>query len=122
VTESDLLDFVRSSIRSVWTLELLLLLRRHPGRAWAPEELVRELRASEVVVGEGLPVLHAAGLVSAEPGGVYRYAPASPELDLLVRDLETLHRQRPFAVTKAIFSAPSDKLQTLADAFKLKKD
>jgi hypothetical protein len=121
VNETELFDFIRSSIRSVWTLELLFKLRQGSGRPFTPEELVRELRASDVVVSEGLSVLQSAGFVAASDG-TYAYAPASPHLDGLAGQLERLHRERPLAVTTAIFSAPTDKLQSLADAFRLKKD
>ena len=120
--EPDLLDFIRSSIRSVWTLELVLAMRRHPGQSFTPAQLVAELRASDLVVSEGLNVLGSAGLVSADRDGTYRYAPASPTIEHLVQRLERLHGERPMAVTKAIFSAPSDKLQVFADAFRLTKD
>lgn len=119
--ESDLLDFVRSSFRSVWTLELLLFLRRNSAQSWSSPDLVRELRASELVVREGLATLERVGLVSPEADGMVRYAAAHPQLDQLVTRLDALYRERPLAVMQAIFS-PSDKLQTLADAFKFKKE
>lgn len=121
MTESDILDFVRSSFRSVWNVELLLFLSRSPSRAWAAEELVREMRSSDIVVNEGLTMLQAAGLVSPDGSG-FRYAPANPQLHGYVTELDTLYRERPLTVIKAIFSQPSDKLQTFADAFRLKKD
>ncbi len=120
--DPDLLLFIQSSIRSVWSLELLLHLRRHSSRTWRPDELVRELRASDFVVSEALAALQAPGLVTPEQGGTYRYLPASADLDRLVGLLERQYRERPQSVTKAIFSAPSDKLQTFADAFRLKRD
>jgi hypothetical protein len=122
VIENDLLKFIRASFRSVWTVELLLFLRRHSGRAWTAAELVREMRASEFVVREGLMMLQAAGLVATESGWAYRYRPAFPHLDALVRQLDAVYRERPFSVMQMIFSAPGDKLQTFAEAFKLKKD
>ena len=41
-------------------------------------DLVRELRASDVIVAERLEALQAAGLVSPEADGTFRYAPAAP--------------------------------------------
>jgi hypothetical protein len=120
--DSDLLQFIRGSIRSVWNLELLLCLRRHSDRAWQADELVRELRASDFVVEEGLASLQAAGLVGAEAESAYRYAPASIALDKLVQQLDRHYQERPQSVTNAIFSAPNDTLRTFADAFRLKKD
>ncbi len=122
VIQGELLDFVRTSIRSVWTLELLLFLWRSSNSRWTAAQLVQELRASDGIVNEGLASLQAAGLVMSEAGGTFRYAPASSHLDRLVGQLAQLYRERPTTVTKAIFSSPNDRLHTFADAFKLKKD
>jgi hypothetical protein len=122
VIASDLLSFVRASFRSVWTVELLLFLWRHSSRAWTAAELVREMRASEFVVREGLTTLQASGLVGADDECAYRYGPAVVELNAVVEQLDALYRERPFSVMQMIFSAPADKLQILAEAFKLKKD
>jgi hypothetical protein len=122
VIEGELLDFVRTSIRSVWTLELLLLMWRSSARRWSPGDLVRELRASDAVVSEGLASLHTAGLVTPDGDGTFRYAPASARLDRCVQQLAQAYRERPTTVTKAIFGSPNDRLQTFADAFRLKKD
>jgi hypothetical protein len=106
----------------VWTLELLLLMSRSSSRRWSPGELVRELRASDAVVSEGLASLQTAGLVSSEQDGDFRYAPASPRLDRCVQQLAQVYRERPTAVTKAIFGNPNERLHTFADAFRLKRD
>jgi hypothetical protein len=120
--DDELRDFLRHSLRSVWNIELLLWLYRHTGRGWLPADLVQEMRASDVVVSQGISGLQQAGLIMAEAGGTYRYSPASPELDRLVQQLERVYRERPSTVTRALFSAPNDKLATFADAFRLKKD
>ncbi|NNM71740.1 hypothetical protein [Enterovirga aerilata] len=119
--ENELLEFVRFSIRSVWNVELLLHLRRTAGRTWEAEELVRELRASASVVKDGLEALQKAGLVAADGNGGWRYAPASATFDRLTEELEALYRERPTAVTQALF-ARTDKLRSFADAFRLRKD
>ena len=51
--DDDLLRFVASSFPSVWTLELLLILKRDR-RRWSREELVATMRASELVVSNAL--------------------------------------------------------------------
>jgi hypothetical protein len=122
VIEGELLEFVRTSIRSVWTLELLLLMWRSSSTRWSATQLVRELRASDAVVSDGLASLHAAGLVTPGGDGTFWYAPASPRLDRCVQQLAQVYRERPTAVTKAIFGNPNERLHTFADAFRLKKD
>ena len=59
----ELTRFIRSTFRSVWSLELLCLLRQHPDRDWTPDEMVAALRASDLIVRESISALTAAGLV-----------------------------------------------------------
>jgi hypothetical protein len=114
------LSLIRSSITSVWALELLLFLKRHRASAWSVEQLVRELRGSSPLIADLVISLHRGGLVE-EAGGAYRYAPASDEIRSLVDQLERLSSERPLAVRNAILAAPHDKIQVFADAFKIKK-
>ncbi|MET0294303.1 MAG: hypothetical protein ABW042_04745 [Phenylobacterium sp.] len=115
-----LLTFVREHIRSVWALELLLLLRRAPERNWTPDDLVRELRASGPLVSANLQALQNAGLIACDEAGRCRYAPAAEVLDRLCAELEAAYRERPVALINVIASPP-DKLQSLADAFRIRK-
>lgn len=119
--EDELLGFVRSSIKSVWNVELLLHLKRSGDRAWGADQLVRELRASASVVKDGLQMLQNCGLAASDEAGLWRYAPASPVFDRLTSELDVLYRERPTAVTQALFSR-TDQLRSFADAFRLRKD
>lgn len=118
--DDDLLAFIQGSIPSVWALELLLLLRREPERSWATEELARELRATERLVSDQAAALQTAGLVACSDR--CGYAPAAPRLDELCARLETVYRQRPGQVIRAIMARPNEKLQIFADAFRLRGD
>lgn len=118
----DLQAFIRACVRSVWALELLVLLKREPVRAWTAEGLVHEMRASTAVVADVLECFEQTGLVRQEPPGSWTYAPAAPALAQLADQLETAYRERPARVIKAILSSPNDKLQSFADAFRFKGD
>jgi hypothetical protein len=120
VLEPNLISFIRSSIRSVWALELLLLLRRHAPRAMGVEEMARELRGTDTLVLKCLPQLETAGLIASDAAG-YRFAPASPALQELSALLEKEYRERPVAVVDTIVSAPSDRIKDFADAFRFKE-
>jgi len=115
--DQDLLNFIRSSIRSVWTLELLLLLRRE-SKEWTSSELVRELRASTTVVETSLESLQASGLISCHEGRC-AYRPAAPVLDELCGALERAYAEQPVRIVNEILS-PKSKMQGFADAFRLK--
>lgn len=116
------LELIRSSIKSTWALELLLFIRRHAARLWTIDELTVELRSSPSLVASILASLKKANLVREEPGGLYRYAPSTPELDDLVRQLDEINAERPLALIREVISAPNDKLISFVDAFKLRKD
>lgn len=115
----DVRAFIRSTVNSVWALELLLFLRSHDRRSWSIQELTRELRASPLIVERGLLTFGAAGLISEEPDGA-RYAPASDRLDALVREIAAVYAKLPQAVSNEIYAADS-KIQDFADAFKFRK-
>jgi hypothetical protein len=114
--------FLRGTVRSVWELELLLLLRLQRARLWTADELVHDLRASVLIVGDSLDALQKAGLVSRNANDQYQYWPIAPELDHLVDDVAMAYASSPVAVTEAILSAPNSSVRIFADAFKIKKD
>ena len=117
--EPEFVEFVRRHVRSVWALELLLLLKRDPQRCWVAAEIVRELRASQSLVADNLAALLQSGLVVLDDNDCYRYAPAGPVLGRLCDQLEAAYAQRPVAVINLI-ATPQDPIQSLADAFKFR--
>lgn len=118
--DEEVLRFVQSSFRSVWSLELLLLLKRH-SRAWTKEELVASLRASELVVTQAIESLVAAGLAAADNDARVTYAP-TPRSRELVEATELLYARRPDAVRRAIVSPLPGSLSAFADAFRLRRE
>lgn len=119
--DSQILDFIRSSVKTVWSLELLLFMRRNAKRSWTPDELVRELRSSRTIVAETIAVYVQGGIVREEETG-FRYGPATVELDWVVEQLAGEYAERPTAVVNAIVEAQSNKLQDFANAFRIKRD
>ena len=116
----DLLRFIGASFRSVWALELLLLVRQER-RVWSRDELISTLRASELVVNKVIGELEAAGLVGLEGDGA-RFMPVSDEIARHVEEVEKLYLARPDAVRRAIVSATASGATAFADAFRLRKD
>lgn len=115
--EPQLLAFVRSSIPSIWALELLLLLRRAaPGRL-TREEMVQHLRATPNLIDRLLSRFASLGLVNEE-NGAFRFECALSETEQLCEALAVAADERPIALRDAIISAPNEKLRDLADAFK----
>lgn len=116
----DLFRFIGSSFRSVWALELLLLVK-HERRVWSRPELISTLRGSELVVNKALEELVAAGLVSIEGEGA-RYMPVSDDLAREVDEVEKLYSARPDAVRRAIVSTTASGATAFADAFRLRRE
>ena len=113
-----LATFISSSFRSVWALELLLLLKRE-SRPSTPAELVAKLRASPSVVENALHSLIAAGLADGD-GTAFSYMPVSPESASLVEETEQLYRSRPDRVRRLIVISSNKGLTAFSDAFRLK--
>jgi predicted transcriptional regulator len=121
ISEDDVLGFAAALFKSVWALELLLVLHRGHERAWSADELIKELRSSRVVIAEALNNLVAAGLVVEDETGRYRYHAAGPATDEMIVELEKLYVTKPTVIAREIVSTPNMKLKLLSDAFRIKK-
>lgn len=117
-SDEDVLRFIAASFPSVWSLELVLTIRRDR-RPWAMEELVSRMRASELVVSKAVVSLVAAGLASLETDGAL-YLPVSSDVDACMERVEQLYRTRPNTVRRAIVSASASSATAFANAFKLR--
>jgi hypothetical protein len=122
VLSERLRKFIRANVRTIWALEMLLLLCRNQGRPWTPDELNRELRGSIGLVHDILGKFEQAGLVKREADDLYRWAPSTAESQKAGEELVSTYLSHPFSVIKAITEGQTERIQTLADAFKIKKD
>jgi len=118
----DVLSFIRSAIKSVWALELLLHLHRAPDRSWDAEALSLEMRSNRDLVQSILTTYEQSGLVALESDGKYTYRPASPHLAAIVDEIAKAYAATPLTLIKHIVSAPNEKIQSFADAFKFRTD
>lgn len=122
VARKEIEDFVRATFRSVWALELLLLLRNNRDRSLSHREMVDSLTASDIVVSQGLDNLSMVGLVTRGPDGSARYSAGQSRADQLVEATESFYATSPNAVRRIIISALNPGLTAFADAFRLRKD
>lgn len=118
--EDSLARFIKSAFRSIWSLELLLLVRGRADHWWSHDELIAALRASEQVLAGGIADLVSAGLVRSE-GERLQYSPGSPGLEATVQEVARLYASRPNKVRRLIV-AGEDQLTRFADAFRLRGD
>lgn len=119
--ENALRRFIRSAFGSVWSLELLLLVRQRPGHRWSHDELIDALRASEQVLSKSTADLETAGLVAVDAEGLLGYI-ATSELDATVAAVARLYASRPGAVRRMIVGGGLDPAISFADAFRIRKD
>jgi hypothetical protein len=113
--------FLKMAVPSMEAAELLLQFHSNPGRALSIREAIAQIRP-------GIPTEEAekclaycasAGLLARE-GGAYRYLPdAAPAL--LVDRLAEAYTQRPVTLVRIIYALRDSKIQSFADAFKLRK-
>ena len=94
---------VERHLDSAGLLDLLLLLRGRPDRAWTAGEICDELRCPPGWPGEQLRRLRAAGLAAREGDG-HRYAPATPRLAAAVDSLAGTWRRDRARVTRLILA------------------
>lgn len=118
VSPEQLTTFIGTSFRSVWALEVLLLLKRE-GHTLTTEELVAALRASTAVVNQALASLVAGGLATSD-GRSAAYQPVTPDLAALVDAAERSYATRPDQVRRIIIAAANPSLIAFSDAFRLK--
>jgi hypothetical protein len=115
--DPEVKTFVLDNVRSVWALELLLLLRRGRERAWTAKELTRRFPTTVSLVDSVLEQFRLFGLVRRDSAGA-RYEPAADFLDELCHKLEAAYRERPAAVRSLIGKQP-DYVRSLAAAFRI---
>jgi predicted deacylase len=117
--------FIHTAIPSVAAAELLLLIFRHPGRWWTALEL-RGALPSDVNITEAetaacLDALRSRGLVEFDDKKRTRYCAASDALDTQVRTLAQAYNERPVTLIRMIYALRDSKIQSFADAFKIRK-
>ena len=116
-------DTVRFPDGSVGELELLLLLRDDPNRAWTPHEAAARLHHLPDWVAGRLDQLVGRRLAIrlAEPLTAYRFEPATTALETSVDAVAEAFRGRRTAMISLIYSRPGGPAR-LSDAFRLRGD
>lgn len=117
-----LVRFLQASIPSFSAAEILLFLVEHADREWAPEALAGAMQPTAVSLPEveqSLALFRTQGLVREQPAGHFRYAASS---DQAVAELAQAYRERPVTLIRTIYALADLRIQSFADAFRLKKD
>ena len=117
--------FLRAAVPTVDAAELLLLLRREPGRWWTAGDASAALAPTTVVTEADsvryFGIFQAAALLALAPDKRVQYKPASELLEAHARTLEQAYRERPVTLIRVIYALRDSRIQSFADAFKLRR-
>jgi hypothetical protein len=121
-TDQDIEEFIGDSFASIWDLELLSALLDSDGQCATSAELVERMRASELVVVQGIECLVAAGIAAIEGDGRLHFRPVNDELADCARQACEFYARFPGRARRLIVSRQQPGLKAFADAFRLRKD
>ena len=117
--------FIQTAIPSVEAAELLIVFARHPEREMAATDALAALpRGVPLDEAQAAPLLEGfvgRGLLSRGAGQGYRYAPSTSELRAHAEMLAQAYNQRPVTLIRIIYALRDSKIQSFAEAFRLRK-
>jgi hypothetical protein len=108
-------------VDSLDTLEVVMLLFRERQRPWSPEDVARELRISLRVARRELDRMRSRGIAS-ETDGAYRFVDSDVDKAAAVARIAAAYGTRRIELINYVASQTLKRIQSIADAFKLKKD
>jgi hypothetical protein len=121
----DFCRFLQTTIPAVDAAELLLLLKRNPDSAWSAAEAAARLRPSvpvtEADVARYLELFQARGVAAVQEDRRAQYRPATEELRMFGDMLALAYKERPVTLIRMIYALRDSRIQTFADAFKLRR-
>jgi hypothetical protein len=114
---ADVLTLVRERVSGLDDLEMLLLVRGDPVRAWTPSCAAARLGVPEARGAEALQALHAAALLAMDERATARrffYRPATPALESAVNALARLCSVRPADVIRMLNEHALERVRAAA--------
>lgn len=121
----DVQRFLAQNIESLEQLDILRLLDESPEREWTAEALAVGVQAPPRAVLNYLAGLQGKGLLTMTLRGedkTWRHGSATPDLDRQVTRVLEQYRQRPVTMIKLVYARTTRVLETLAEAFRFRKD
>jgi hypothetical protein len=121
----DFCRFLQQNIPSVDAAELLLFLRTHPDSSWGAHEAAANLRPgvqiADADAARYADTFAARGLVLAGPDKRVQFKPATEELEMYTQMLALAYKERPVTLIRMIYALRDSRIQTFADAFRIKR-
>jgi len=119
----ELKTFLKEHLHSVFSLEVLLLLRREQTRSLSVSEVANELGIEIDVAQQQLSKLTSAKLISKANGDVeeFRYGPVDERLVSLVDQLAVAYAKQRVPILSLILTENSDRTRCFIEAYKLNR-
>lgn len=108
-------------VDSLDALEVMMLLFRERQRSWSPDAVAVELRISVRVSRRELDRMRTKG-VASEKDGAYRFDQSDVDKAAAVAHIAAAYGTRRIELINYVASQTLKRIQSIADAFKLKKD
>ena len=128
MSEPDLPENVRILLRgavpNVNALELLLFVASRPTQSWRVEEIgtaIWPVALAPSAAREYLEHFRECGLVVQTADSRIQFHSISPELAEAVKMLTQLYVEKPVSVMRAIYAPADSKIQSFADAFRIRR-
>lgn len=120
----DVRRFILTSVPSVPFVEAMLLFMAKRDAALSVDEIARGLYMPRAAAAQVVDALREAQVVAPDPrqGDACRFAPASPDLEAMLRTVADVYARDLIGVTDLIHSRTARRAQQFADAFRIRKD
>lgn len=105
---------MQQHIRSVWQLDLLLMVKDNP-TGIALKQLSRKLYIDERVLHPLLDTFVEKGILGIHSSGSYVYAPTSESISEAVQETELVYRQHKSIIIRFIYSTSSENFDRVAE-------
>ena len=118
----ELKTFLKEHIHSVFSLEVLLLLRREQSRSFTASEIANELGIENDVTPQLLELTSARLISTANGDGPkYRYAPVDKELESQVDHLAVAYAKQRVPILSLILAEHADRIRGFVEAYRLNR-
>src|SRR3954464_8344319 len=120
----ELRRFILTSVPSVPFVEAMLLFMAKADAPLFVDDIASGLYMTRSAAEQVVEALREAQVVAAHPSiaGAWRFAPGTPELENMLRELSRFYTRDLIGVTDLIHSRTARRAQQFADAFRLRKD
>jgi len=124
--DSDLADVVRRDIDehvdNLDSLEVVMLVFREQARKWTPEQVATALRISTRVARRELERMRVRGTVKQVGDDAFSFDVSDPDKSAAVARIASMYGTRRIELINYVASQTLKRIQSIADAFKLRKD